>query len=171
MADLNTEFRELLDKQTCIELITRYSRALDWLDDNALKSVFWPDAEIDFGFFKGRGEQFMIEVMKVEHSLARRWHMTTNPLVRVNGDTAEGESYGLAAGIAIRDGRATHDIFAGRYLDRFERRNGEWRIARRVYIADWQQSFEVDASAENKLVSGMNWSNGFNPGHPLYRKL
>ncbi len=169
--DFNAELRDLLDKQACIELITRYSRALDWLDDDALKNVFWPDAEIDFGFFKGRADQFMREIMELEHGLARRWHMTTNPLVRITGNTAEGESYGLAAGIAIRNGRATHDIFAGRYLDRFERRHGEWRIVRRVYVADWQQSFEVAASAENKLVSGINWSNGFNPGHPLFRKL
>jgi hypothetical protein len=157
ITDFNAELRDLLDKQACIELITRYSRALDWLDDDALKNVFWPDAEIDFGFFKGRADQFMREIMELEHGLARRWHMTTNPLVRITGNTAEGESYGLAAGIAIRNG--------------FERRHGEWRIVRRVYVADWQQSFEVAASAENKLVSGINWSNGFNPGHPLFRKL
>jgi len=36
--------RELLDKQACSELVARYSRALDWLDDDALKTVFWPDA-------------------------------------------------------------------------------------------------------------------------------
>ena len=121
--------RELLDKQACIELVARYSRALDWLDDDALKTVFWPDAEIDFGFFKGRGDQFSVAVMKVEHSLARRWHMTTNPIVKVSGDVAEGESYGLAAGVAVRAGRAVHDIFAGRYLDQFTRRSGEWRGA------------------------------------------
>lgn len=163
--------RELLDKQACIELVARYSRALDWLDDDALKTVFWPDAEIDFGFFKGRGDQFSVAVMKVEHSLARRWHMTTNPIVKVSGDVAEGESYGLAAGVAIRAGRAVHDIFAGRYLDQFTRRSGEWRIARRVYVADWQRSFEADAAAENGLVTGLNWSNGFTPNHPLFRKL
>ena len=165
------ELRELLDKQACSELVARYSRALDWLDDDALKTVFWPDAEIDFGFFKGRGDQFSIAVMKVEHSLARRWHMTTNPIVKVSGDVAEGESYGLAAGVAIRDGRAVHNIFAGRYLDQFTRRGGEWRIARRVYVADWQRSFEADAAAENGLLTGLIWSNGFNPAHPLYRKL
>ena len=163
--------RELLDKQACVELVQRYSRALDWLDDAALKTVFWPDAEIDFGFFKGRGAQFMIEVMKVERSLVRRWHMTVSPLVQVSGDVAEGESYGLAAGVALRDGREVHDIFAGRYLDKFTRRVGVWRFARRTYVADWQRSFEADPTAENGLVTGLNWSDGFNPDHPFYRKL
>jgi hypothetical protein len=162
---------ELLAKQACMELVQRYSRALDWLDDEALKLVFWPDAEINFGFFKGRGDEFCAAVMKVEHSLARRWHMTADPLVKVSGDVAEGESYGLAAGVAIRDGRAVHDIFAGRYLDQFARRGGEWRISRRVYVADWQRSFETSPDAENGLVTGLNWSDGFDPHHPLFRKL
>ncbi|HLW70778.1 MAG TPA: nuclear transport factor 2 family protein [Candidatus Binataceae bacterium] len=171
MQNSSAALQELLDKQACVELVQRYSRALDWLDDDALKTVFWPDAEIDFGFFKGRGDQFSVEVMKVEHSLVRRWHMTASPLVRVSGDVAEGECYGLAAGIAMRDGRAVHDIFGGRYLDRFARRGGEWRIARRIYVADWQRSFDADAAAENGLVTGLNWSNDFSPAHPWFRKI
>jgi hypothetical protein len=171
MANEPDLLRELLDKQACIELVQRYSRALDWLDEDALKTVFWADAEIDFGFFKGRGDQFIVKVMNIERSLARRWHMTTAPLVRVSGDVAEGESYGLAAGVMLREGRAIHDIFAGRYLDRFTRRDGLWRIARRTYVADWQRSFEADATAENTLVTGLNWSDTFNPNHRLYRKL
>ncbi len=171
MENSSAALQELLDKQACGELVQRYSRALDWLDDEALKTVFWPEAEIDFGFFKGRGDEFSVAVMKVEHSLVRRWYMTTNPLVRVTGDVAEGESYGLAAGIAMREGRAVHDIFGGRYLDRFTRRGGEWRIARRVYVADWQRSFDADAAAENALVTGLNWSDGFNPAHRWFRKV
>ena len=170
MSEKKDELRELLDKQTCIELVQRYSRALDWLDEAALNTVFWPDAQIDFGFFKGRGEDFIRRVMEVERSLTRRWHMTCDPLVRVSGDVAEGESYGLAAGIMVRDGRAVHDIFGGRYLDQYTRREGVWRIARRTYIADWQRSFEVDATAENQLFTGLNWSDGFDASHTLYRK-
>jgi hypothetical protein len=117
MSEKKDELRDLLDKHACIELVQRYSRALDWLDEAALKTVFWSDAQIDFGFFKGRGEDFIKRVMEVERSLTRRWHMTCDPLVRVSGDVAEGESYGLAAGIMVRDGRAVHDIFGGRYLD------------------------------------------------------
>jgi hypothetical protein len=113
MADNAAKLNELLDKQSCVELVQRYSRALDWLDEDALKTVFWADAEIDFGFFKGRGDQFIANIMKLER-IARRWHMTTAPLVCVSGDVAEGESYGLAAGVMMRDGRAVHDIFAGR---------------------------------------------------------
>ncbi|NOT57267.1 MAG: SnoaL-like domain-containing protein, partial [Deltaproteobacteria bacterium] len=48
MLDETTELRILLDKQACHETLTRYCRALDWLDEEALKTVFTADADIDY---------------------------------------------------------------------------------------------------------------------------
>ena len=45
--------QELLDKQAIAEVIARYSRTLDWLDDDGQASCYWPDAAIDYAFFKG----------------------------------------------------------------------------------------------------------------------
>jgi len=50
--------RELARHRDLIEIqdvLTRYSRALDWLDADMLSTVFFDDAEIDYGFFKGSG--------------------------------------------------------------------------------------------------------------------
>jgi len=163
------ELRALLDKQACSETLTRYCRALDWLDDEALKTVFTPDADIDYGFFKGRGDAFIPAVMEVERRFLRRWHFVANAIIQVNGDTAEGECYGLAAAVAEKEGRTVTDVFGGRYLDSFVRRAGQWLIVRRVYVLDWQRSFETDAAAA--AMPGLMWSTGFNPAHPLYRKL
>ena len=33
-----------------------------------------------------------------------------------------------------------HFYFCGRYLDRFERREGEWRIANRQVVMDWNDN-------------------------------
>lgn len=169
MSSETVELRMLLDKQACNETITRYCRALDWLDEEALKAVFTPDADIDYGFFKGRGDAFIPVVMEVERSFIRRWHFLANAIIQVNGDTAEGECYGLAAGVSQREGRTVTDLFGGRYLDRFVRRAGNWMISRRVYSLDWHRSFDADANVE--ALPGLVWSNGLNPGHPLYRKL
>jgi hypothetical protein len=165
-----TELRTLLDKQACGETLTRYCRALDWLDEEALKTVFTPDAEIDYGFFKGQGDAFIPAVMEIERSFLRRWHFVANALIQVAGDTAEGECYGLAAGVSVREGHTVTDVFGGRYLDRFVRREGQWLISRRVYVLDWQRSFEAEAAAE-AAMPGLVWSSGFSPAHPLYRKL
>jgi SnoaL-like protein len=163
------ELRILLDKQACSETLTRYCRALDWLDADALKIVFTADADIDYGFFKGRGDEFIPVVMDIERCFLRRWHLIANAIIQVSGDTAEGESYGLAAAVAEREGHMITDVFGGRYLDRFVRRAGHWQIARRSYILDWQRSFETDAVTE--AMPGLIWSNGFSPAHSLYRKL
>jgi SnoaL-like domain len=164
-----SELRILLDKQACNETLTRYCRALDWLDAETLKTVFTPDADIDYGFFQGRGDAFIPVVMDIERSFLRRWHLVANAIIQVDGDTAEGESYGLAAAVAEREGLMVTDVFGGRYLDRFVRRTGQWQIAKRVYVLDWQRSFATESAAE--AMSGLVWSNGFSPAHPLYRKL
>ena len=48
--------QELLDKKACEEVLLRYCRTQDWLDTPGQESCFWPDAEIDFGFFEGNGD-------------------------------------------------------------------------------------------------------------------
>ncbi|MGE0826220.1 MAG: nuclear transport factor 2 family protein [Candidatus Binatia bacterium] len=165
----NNELRILLDKHACQEVLTRYCRAMDWLDVEALREVFAADAEVDYGFFRSRGNECIAILMDVEKSFLRRWHLIANAIVQVSGDTAEGESYGLAAGVSSRDGHEVTDVFGGRYLDCFARRAGKWQITKRLYVLDWQRSFTDDGAAEP--LPGITWSSGFNPDHPLYRKL
>ena len=169
MTSENSDIRELLDKQACTEVLTRYCRALDWLDGEALKKVFAADAHIDYGFFRGRGDAFILAVMEVEHSFERRWHFVANAIIQVNGDTAEAESYGLAAAVSTKEGHTTTHVFGGRYLDRLTQRDGQWLITWRQYVLDWQQTFEAEAAAE--AIPGMLSSTGFTPTHSLYRKL
>jgi len=68
----------------------------------------------------------------------------SNILIRVDGDSARVETYWqVFHREAGQDGAADYDYIAGgRYLDRFERRNGEWRILTRVLIRDWYQVIE-----------------------------
>ena len=165
----NQQLQELLAKQACLEVIARYCRALDWLDEDALRTVFTPDADIDYGFFKGRGDDFIKAVMEIEHTLLRRWHNCSNTIIQVNRNMAEAETYGFAANVYERDSQKMTDLFGGRYLDRFEQRDGNWRIVKRTYVLDWQQSFPLDAASAS--VPGLNWLDEASPGHPLYRKL
>ena len=61
-------------------------------------------------------------------------------------EVAHAESY-TTAYLRRRDegGVEWLDLFAGRYVDRFERRAGTWRIARRVVVHDWSVSTRLDA--------------------------
>lgn len=168
---MDKALRELLDRQACEDLLLRYGRTLDWLDEAGQASCFWPDAEVDYGFFKGTGADWVITVMEVEKASVRRWHMTTGLMVRVDGDAAQSECYGIAAATAANDdGELIDTLFGGRYLDELEKRDGEWRISRRQYVADWVQQFPngLDAAQGQFMLNVLQIPES---GHGLYRPL
>jgi SnoaL-like domain len=118
------------------DIICRYSRALDWLDAGMLEGVFFDDAEIDYGFFRGSGQDFKPRLMEIERSMARRWHFTAQVKIDLQGDVADAASYNLSlASVAATPTSDTEVmLFCGYYLDRFARRNGQWGIARRKHL-------------------------------------
>jgi len=63
-------------------------------------------------------------------------HHVTNVFAEEDGTTAHVESYFIAFNPQPVEGGGEHDLGAGRYLDRFERRGGEWRIADRKVVND-----------------------------------
>ena len=56
---MDPALQQLLDKQAITEVIARYSRTLDWLDDEGQATCYWPDAQIDYGFFSGTATDFL----------------------------------------------------------------------------------------------------------------
>jgi len=136
IALLEYKVAEVADKQAIHDVLNRYARALDWLDEKRLDRVFFDDAVIDFGFFKGTGEDFKPVVMDVERNLGRRWHQTTQASINLRGDFADVESYGIAFGssdsVAVADSEL--GLYVGYYQDKFAKRDGEWGIIYRKYI-------------------------------------
>jgi hypothetical protein len=127
-----------LDKQDCTELVHRLARAIDRCDAALLGQLFHPDATDDHGGFKGTAQDFVPWVMEVLAGMRRTQHVVGNILIELDGDTAYGESYFIAHhALPNAEGADTFMIAAGRYLDRFERRGGEWRIAHRGAVYDW----------------------------------
>ena len=168
---MDSRLQELLDKQAINELQVKYCRTLDWLDEVGLSSVFWPDAEIDYGFFVGSGEDFIPFVMNVEKSSERRWHNLTNQSIKIDGNRAEGECYGLAQSTSSRDGNQQDQIFGGRYLDSFEKRGDEWRISKRKFILDWTHSFPNGLNPFRSGRMSLPILDINEPNHPDYRSL
>jgi 3-phenylpropionate/cinnamic acid dioxygenase small subunit len=68
-------------------------------------------------------------------------HFTGNQYVQVEGDVAFAEHYAQAIHRtrAVGDMPASDWIAFVRYVDRMERRNGEWRIADRMVVLDSQR--------------------------------
>jgi hypothetical protein len=122
----------------------RYCRANDRRDEELMRSCFHPDAVIelhkplDVDGFIALGRQMLSRYTVT-------WHNTGNQLVEVDGDAAWAEHYTISAHrIAASGAGLERDLIAyGRYIDRMERRNGEWRIARRKMVVDYNRTDPV----------------------------
>jgi hypothetical protein len=126
-----------LDKLAITELVMKLARGIDRCDAELIRSVFWPDATDDHGLFKGNASAFAEWVIPVLKGMERTSHQICNVLVDVRGARGFSEAYFIAYHRVLRDG-AERDMFAaGRYLDRHEKRAGEWRIAHRQVVYDW----------------------------------
>jgi hypothetical protein len=69
-------------------------------------------------------------------------HTIGNILIRIHGDHADVESY-YHGYHRLNDGVKHFDsIQAGRYVDRFEKRDDEWRIANRKVVVDWFREYD-----------------------------
>jgi len=66
-------------------------------------------------------------------------HHVTTTTFAVRGSYAEGEIYSIATH-TITTGKGDTDVVTGgRYLDKYEKRLGVWKIAARQIVTDWVQ--------------------------------
>ncbi len=129
----------LLDKQAIAELSYRYSRACDRLDRDLLASVYWPDGTDDHGVFVGSAPDYVDWVINLLSGWIAVHHDNTNILIELDGDTAFGEVHWTGYYTYAVNGQPHDQLAAGRYLDRYERRDGEWRIRHRTCVSDWSR--------------------------------
>jgi ketosteroid isomerase-like protein len=136
IADLAATVRILADRQAIRDCLATYCRAVDRLDRDLLLSVYHPDAVDDHGVFVGDREGFADWVIAL-HSRAqhRTQHVITNHVCDLQGDVAHAETYYMLAAMNVAGAPLT--LSGGRYIDRFERRDGRWAVALRKVVSDW----------------------------------
>jgi hypothetical protein len=131
---------EWLDKQAITEILYRYCRAIDRFDLDALRRVYWPDGEDYHGAVDGSAQTFceFFANFAGEGSIyAASHHTLINILIEIEDASARVESYYHAYHLIVDEGIAQDEFVGGRYVDRFEKRDGEWRIKKRLTVYDW----------------------------------
>jgi hypothetical protein len=136
IGQVHSMLQELLDREAIRDCLARYARGVDRFDRELLLSAFHPDATDEHGKFVGTREEFA-EWAFDQHS---RTHLSTqhclmNHRCELDGDTAHTETYFMF--IAMNREGTPLNMNGGRYIDRFERRNGVWAIAYRELLRDW----------------------------------
>jgi hypothetical protein len=149
-----------LAKQEIYELACKYCRALDRLDAELMRSVFFEDAYCEYGFYNGPPAQFAEFAMGALGGHAANQHMLGNVLIEVEGDEAFGEVYFHAYHkLAAASGSGFDDlVIAGRYIDRYEKRDGVWKIAYRSERNDWSRTTPTNDPYFDMAPNGLRGS-------------
>jgi hypothetical protein len=129
----------LLAKDAITEVIHRVARGTDRLDHDLIVSGYWPDGFDDHNSFRGGPVEFADWVLTVLPHFQTTHHFLGQCRIQLDGDVAHTETYCNAHHVSHPDenGAVTDMAMGLRYVDRFERRNGEWRIAKRICAFDW----------------------------------
>ncbi len=156
----------LIDKQAINELLVRHSHGLDRCDRDTLANAYWPDATVDYGVFNGPASGFVDVVMSGLAAMQATMHRVANVLIHLDGDKAKAQSYAIVFHHFQGESGMEEMITGGRYLDRLEKRNGEWRLSHRLFVLDWNQNGPSSAEWEKGIYATLKVRGGRHPDDP-----
>jgi SnoaL-like domain len=161
------QLARLMDESACRDVIARYSAAIDWVDEQALATVFWPDACLDFGaFFKGVAPEGIAFLIASAGASVCRTHSLGTPWIKLDGSRARAETPAFNLWISRNpDASLTRFFFTARYLWGLERRGDEWRAASLAILINTAQVQPYDPAVQ---PPGLPLREGMDPAHALF---
>lgn len=164
-----TDIQRIIDERDIRNVMLRYARGIDRRDWEMVRSVLHEDSQSHHGDFKGSRDEFVSWIAERHVAIPRSTHLLGNCTIEFGSDAvAAVESYFMAvmelnaeaeehSRMLLGDsdlnaiaGTIRIDIL-GRYVDRFEKRDGEWRVASRKTVFDSTHSRPNVGSFDDKL--------------------
>jgi SnoaL-like domain len=143
---MNQAIEDLLDREQIRCCIARLARGEDRRDAALITASYWADSVTDYGVFRGSFDEYLAWVVPGADAITNTQHHIGQSHIELDGETAKVETqvisyhridYGVEGNAADE-----HDtVIGGRYLDVFEKRDGDWRIASRTMLYDWYQDW------------------------------
>lgn len=172
------DLAEMADRMAIQQVLAMHCRGVDRADERALKSAYWPDAQVAYGGFEGPAHEFCEMLPKSITRFAHTQHSISNVLIQFSDGEAAVETYVTAYHYLAQDStdgpdsknRDTEMTFIGRYLDRFERRDDTWKISHRRVLMDWNQNIDATAVLEGPPFDGLAQGARY-PSDPVYDLL
>jgi 3-phenylpropionate/cinnamic acid dioxygenase small subunit len=152
------------------DVLYRYARGWDRYDEEALRSCFWPDSQHEHGSFKGKSQDFISKAWPYIGTISLTTHAISNVQILIDGNRAMSECYFAAhhqRPSSTKDGDEDYFVW-GRYLDRFERRGGEWKIAFRHGLSETEQVLQRNAHLSKVPPEQLSRRK---PADPLYAMM
>lgn len=159
-AELLAFIRQQKDRQEILDCLHRYTRGVDRFDRDLMLSAYHPDAIDQHGVAEGVAGDFVDWAIGWHGEFqTRHQHIITNQTIELDGDVAHGETYYIFWG-ENREGPPS--LAFGRYIDRFEKRNGRWAIAHRVCVNEKVGTF-------NEVALPPEWATALSATGPCRR--
>ena len=147
----------LLSREDIRNCIIALARGEDRRDGAVISQAFWPDAVCDFGIFKGNFQEYLDWVVPGSPQIPVTQHLLGQSHIELDEGVAKVETHVTSYHrISMEDGDCDA-VIGGRYLDRFAKRDGVWRIAERTMLYDWVRN-DGESVDWSQGVMGMPFS-------------
>ncbi|MEU4332025.1 nuclear transport factor 2 family protein [Nonomuraea dietziae] len=144
-AEILRRLAVLEDREAIRDVLHRYARGADRCELELFKSCYWPDATDVHWFYNGNAHAFADYVIPLLAQIDNSQHSITNPVIDLDGERAFVESqFYVMHHIPLDVGRHVDQQLEGRYIDVFERREGQWRILHRQTVVEAGREFVVE---------------------------
>ena len=135
-----SRIERMLARDEIREVLARYARGVDRADADLLKSCYHPDAiEEHGGNYTGNAFDYVDGAVPRIRLMGPMQHLLGTSHIEFDGDVAHVETYIWTFARFAGERGSTDTFTGGRLVDRFERRGGHWKIARRRTVFDWNR--------------------------------
>lgn len=160
---LLSELECLVEAEKIKKVLYTYCQAADRCDAEIMKSCYCADSYDDHGFFCGSGWNFVDYVIPELKKLKMSIHSLTN--INITVDLESGTATSICQWSVVHRIKRFFgytDIWDnGRYLDKFVKEGGTWKISKRIVVMDGERWFNtvnlldlVPAKTPNKVYEG-----------------
>jgi hypothetical protein len=136
---------DLIAREEIRACLARLARGEDRRNGALIAASLWPDSVTDYGVFRGSFDEYFAWVIPGSDAITNTQHLLGQSHIELAGDSASVETQVQSSHRVETEGGPRDMVIGGRYLDRFERRDGEWRIAARTMLYDWSQDWGAAA--------------------------
>lgn len=146
------ELSALINRDRIRDCVARLARGEDRRDAELISGCFWPDAKVDLGVFIGSFADYLAWVVPGAPTIPVTLHTLGQSVIELRDDVAAIETHVTAYHRIDMGGQERDIVLGGRYLDRMEKRGGQWRIAHRTMLYDWLSDFGKSADWRQGLL-------------------
>ncbi|HLY56116.1 MAG TPA: nuclear transport factor 2 family protein [Stellaceae bacterium] len=157
-----------VDKQALHDLLMAYGRAMDRTDEPLLRSIWHEGATVSYGIFDGDAQEFSRFILESNRPLKRAAHSVVHEWFEIRGDQAVGEIYAFTFATAPGADGDEDSLVGGRFIDRFERRHGVWKITHRTFALDWAINQPCSVIWDGDLYGSLKLRGRSDTDDPVY---